>query len=288
MYAIMGISGRVGGAVASHLRAQGQGVRAVVRSADKGAPWQVQGCEVALADAADSEALASAFMGAEAAFVMLPPAFDQAPGLTEGHARAEAIGRALRRARPARVVALSTYGAHVQRPNLFTELGYLEQVLAGLDLPVTVLRAAWYMENHAWDVPSARARGVIASHLQPLARALPMVSAHDVGLKAAQLLLDRWPTHRVVEFEGPEPVSPLRLAEAFTRALGREVRVEAVPRASWEAGFRQTGMQHPLSWMQSLDGTNEGWLAFEGPADTRQRGATTIDQVVASMLRSEG
>ena len=38
MYAVMGITGQVGGAVARELLAQGKGVRAVLRDADKGAP----------------------------------------------------------------------------------------------------------------------------------------------------------------------------------------------------------------------------------------------------------
>ena len=50
MYAITGITGRVGGALARNLLAEGKPVRAVVRDAVKGAEWAALGCEVALAD----------------------------------------------------------------------------------------------------------------------------------------------------------------------------------------------------------------------------------------------
>lgn len=43
MYAVMGITGKVGGAVARTLLAAGHPVRAVVRSIDKGAVWVRQG-----------------------------------------------------------------------------------------------------------------------------------------------------------------------------------------------------------------------------------------------------
>lgn len=286
MYAIMGISGRVGGAVAQNILNAGQQVRAIVRDSAKGTRWQQIGCEVKVANIDDAQSLAAAFEAVQGAFVMLPPAFDQAPGLTEGHARADSIRKAILQSRPSKVVVLSTYGAQVQRPNLFNELGYLERVLANLELPVTILRAAWYMENHEWDLPTARANGVIHSHLQPLDQAIPMVSTKDVGRVAAQLLMQEWNGSRIVELEGPEPISPNRLAEAFARGLCKEVRAQAVPRETWVSGFRRIGINHPEAWIESLDGTNEGWLAFEGAPDTRRRGQTTIDEAIASILQS--
>ena len=54
MYAITGITGRVGGIAARALLDAGEPVRAIVRGADKGAPWAAQGCEVALATASDA------------------------------------------------------------------------------------------------------------------------------------------------------------------------------------------------------------------------------------------
>src|SRR5271163_4169035 len=63
MFAITGITGQVGGATARMMLASGQQVRAVVRSADKGAPWAERGCEVAVADMNDTAALAKAFSG---------------------------------------------------------------------------------------------------------------------------------------------------------------------------------------------------------------------------------
>jgi uncharacterized protein YbjT (DUF2867 family) len=48
MYAITGITGKVGGALARTLLAGGQPVRAVVRAADKGHARAERGCEVAL------------------------------------------------------------------------------------------------------------------------------------------------------------------------------------------------------------------------------------------------
>jgi NAD(P)H dehydrogenase (quinone) len=50
MYAITGITGKVGGALAATLLAAGLPVRAVVRDATKGAACAARGCEVAVAE----------------------------------------------------------------------------------------------------------------------------------------------------------------------------------------------------------------------------------------------
>lgn len=42
------------------------------------------------------------------------------------------------------------------RPTFLTQRTLMEQALNALTLPVTFLRPAWFMENFAWDVVSAR------------------------------------------------------------------------------------------------------------------------------------
>ena len=79
MYAITGVTGNVGGAVARALLAGGHSVRAVVRNPEKGQVWKDQGCEIALATIEDEASLTVAFQGAEAVFVLVPPNFDPSP-----------------------------------------------------------------------------------------------------------------------------------------------------------------------------------------------------------------
>ncbi len=79
MYAVTGITGKVGAAVARSLLSADQPVRAVVRDRGKGAAWANLGCDIAIADLADARALAAAFEGTEGVFAMLPPVFDPTP-----------------------------------------------------------------------------------------------------------------------------------------------------------------------------------------------------------------
>jgi NAD(P)H dehydrogenase (quinone) len=85
MYAVTGITGKVGGVVARTLLAAGLPVRAVVRNADKGRPWAGKGCEVAIASIADAEGLTKAFSDVDGVFLMTPPDFDPEPGFLSAH-----------------------------------------------------------------------------------------------------------------------------------------------------------------------------------------------------------
>ena len=287
MYAVTGITGQIGAAVARSLLSADQPVRAVVRDKAKGATWAALGCEVAVADLSDAGALAAAFEGTQGVFAMLPPVFDPEPGFPEARAFIEVLRAVLALAKPAKVVALSTVGADAPQPNLLNALGLMEDALKSLPVPVTFLRAAWFMENAAWDIGAAR-DGVIQSYLHPLDRAVPMIATDDVGRTAATLLLEPWQGQRVVELEGPRRVSPNALAEAFAKALGRAVRAEAVPRDRWEPIFRGQGMKYPTPRMQMIDGFSAGWIDFANRGANARKGAIDIDQAIATLIQRQG
>jgi uncharacterized protein YbjT (DUF2867 family) len=284
MYAVTGITGQVGGAVARTLMAQEEKVRAVARDASKAAPWVERGCDLAIAEMSDASALVRAFAGADGVFVLIPPIFDPSPGFTEAGTVISAVRHALAEARPARTVCLSTVGAQTTQLNLLTQLAMMERELGTLDLPIAFVRAAWFMENAAWDVASAR-EGTIQSFLQPIDRAIPMVATADIGATAASLLRERWVGRRIVELQGPAPVSPDDLAAAFGQLLGRLVSAHAVSRAEWEALFRSQGMRNAAPRIQMLDGFNQGWLSFEGGEGVEAvTGTTTLEAVVRDLL----
>jgi uncharacterized protein YbjT (DUF2867 family) len=281
MFAVTGITGQVGGAVARALLARGCAVRAVVRDANKAVPWAKQGCEIAVADMYGAKSLETAFHDVEGVFVMLPAYFDPSPDLRESRTAISAYRSALSEANPPKIVCLSTIGAQSERPNLLGQLRILEQELSTLPMPVSFLRPAWYMENFSWDIPTARETGVIPTFLQPPDKLFPMVATEDVGSTAAELLLDSWAGIHIVELEGPSRFSPQQAAEIMGNLLGREVRTETVPRDTWESLFLTQGMKNPTPRIQMLDGFNEGWIEFEGVA---RKGRLTLKNVLASMI----
>jgi uncharacterized protein YbjT (DUF2867 family) len=234
-----------------------------------------------------TEALTAAFEAAAGVFAMLPPVFDPAPGFPEAGGFTRSLREALARAKPEKVVALSTIGADSPQPNLLNALRQMEEALGSLAVPVTFLRAAWFMENAAWDIASAK-EGFIQSYLQPLDRPVPMVSTDDVGRVAAALLQERWEGTRVVELESAQRVSPNDLAAAFAKVLGHPVRIEAVRRDQWDSIFRAQGMKNPTPRMQMLDGFNAGWIDFPDRGASARKGSIGIDKAIAALIQREG
>lgn len=281
MYAITGITGQVGGAVARTLLAAGKSVRAVVRDAEKGAGWAEQGCDVALADIDDVQALAAAFKNAAGVFILMPSNFSPSEGFPEARQVAARLREALEIAHPAKVVCLSTIGAQATEPNLLNQLQILEQELTKLDMPVTFLRPGWFMENCLWDIEPAKANGVIPSFLQPLDKPVPMIATADVGRVAAELLQEQWQGQRIVELEGEEHVSPNQIAAGFSELLGKPVRMEVVERDTWRDLFIAQGATNPLPRMQMIDGFNEGWIKFAGQP---RKGQVSLHTVLKGLL----
>ncbi|HWL84462.1 MAG TPA: NmrA family NAD(P)-binding protein [Polyangiaceae bacterium] len=286
MYAITGITGKVGGVVARTLLENGQSVRAVVRDAGKGRSWAEMGCAVALAEMEDAAALVAAFKGVDGVFILPPSEFDPAPGFPEARAVIAAVKTALEAARPRKVVCLSTVGAQATQPNLLTQRTLMEQALRELTIPVTFLRPGWFMENFAWDVASAR-DGVIASFLQPVDKPVPMIATGDVGRVAAELVQEEWHGCRVVELEAAHRITPNEVAATFAEILGRPVRIDAVPRETWGSLFKSQGMRDPIPRIQMLDGFNEGWIEFECGESGSMKGKVALETVLRGLIETE-
>src|SRR6202789_3381203 len=139
MFAITGITGKVGGGVARSLLAQGQKVRAVVRDAEKGRSWSAQGCEIAIASVEDAAALTKAFQGVEGVFLMTPPDYDPEPGFPQTHKAAAAIRQAIEASRPGKVVFLSPVGAQGAEHNLLNNSSITEAMLRTTSIPIALL-----------------------------------------------------------------------------------------------------------------------------------------------------
>jgi NAD(P)H dehydrogenase (quinone) len=183
MYAIMGITGRVGGAIAENLLAQGEKIRAIVRNPEKAARLKDRGAEIAVADVDDPDALASAFEGTDGVFLMVPPNFAPAPGFPEARKTLASYRTALAKALPKKAVYLSSIGAEqTSGLGLITGSHLLEQTLGDLPIAHAFLRAGWFMENHAWDVTTAQSEGKIFSNLYPLDSKFSLVATADSSI----------------------------------------------------------------------------------------------------------
>jgi uncharacterized protein YbjT (DUF2867 family) len=287
MYAIVGITGRVGGAIAENLLAQGEQIRAIVRNPEKAARWRDRGAEVAVADVDDPNALAPAFEGTDGVFLMIPPNFAPAPGFPETRKTLASFHAALAKAVPKKAVYLSSIGAEqTSGLGLITSLHLLEQTFGDLPIPQAFLRAGWFMENHAWDVTTARSEGRIFSNLYPLDRKFSLVATADIGKAGAEVLRQEWKGTRHIEVAGPEQYSPNDIARALSTAFGCMIEAVAVPREKWTKFFVGQGMPEGRTEPRAemVDGFNSGWIHFGVPGTEHVAGTTSLTSVIAQLV----
>jgi uncharacterized protein YbjT (DUF2867 family) len=273
-YAVMGITGHVGGAAARELLAKGKKVRALVRDPKKAADWTAKGVELHKGDFDDSAAVAGVLQGVEGAFLMLPPIMAPEPGFPEHRAIIASYVEALRKTPPPRAVALSSIGSEQSSGvGLITSTHLLEEALTSVPFPVAFVRAGSFFENYAGNLGAAQATGVFHSFLQPVGRTFPMIASEDIGKEVAKLLVSEWSGRRIIELGSP--LSPDDLAKAMSDVLGKPVVAQAIPREQWPAIVQGFGIPAGRTWAfeEMNEALNSGRVHF-GVAGTEPVAAT--------------
>jgi uncharacterized protein YbjT (DUF2867 family) len=241
MFLVMGITGQVGGATASHLLKHGKNVRALVRDRAKAAGWSARGVELVDGDWRDADAIARALDGVSGAFVMLPPVWAPSPDFKEAKGFIANYVKALNEIAPPRVVALSSMGAHrTHGTGLITALSLLEHGLRNLPPPIAFVRAGGFFENFLFGLNVAQS-GTLPVFYNPTDRQSTMVAADDIGAEVARLLTGpAWSGQRVIELGSM--VSADEVAAQLGKVLQRDVKAVAVPRAGWSSALQQFGV----------------------------------------------
>jgi uncharacterized protein YbjT (DUF2867 family) len=275
MFTIVGATGKVGYSTSLALRKAGVPVRAVLRDESKAGPLREIGCDIALADLQDSAALAWAVANADAVQVILPP-----DGVGEMRRSIESLAEALKQARPKRVLAISDYGVHVSEdigmPSMYR---IFEERLRQLEMPKVFLRSAEHMQGWGVVIPVAVTAGILPSFHDPVDMEFPTISAPDLGLIAADLLLhpEAGTDLQIVHAEGPRRYCANDVAAAVSQLLGRTVTAEVVPRSQWQENFERFLNESAAKLLVDLyDAHNKGGLVDVEPNGDVRYGTTSL------------
>jgi len=280
MFAVLGITGNVGGAVAKTLLQHGKKVRGVVRDESKAQSWKEKGVELVKADY--DEDLIPAFTGVDGVFAMIPPNLTPDPGFPDSIARIAAIKKAILAANPPRAVFLSSIGSErTSGLGLITTTHVLEQELGSTGVPSAFLRAGSFMENILHSIPAARASGHYYAFYQPLDHPFPLIATDDIGRIGAEILLQTWKGNRVIELSGPAYYSSNDVAAALEKALGKPITGIAVPREIWVQSMAQNGIP---AYIEMLDNFNSGWIDFGVPNAEQIKGTIDLLTNVRSLV----
>jgi uncharacterized protein YbjT (DUF2867 family) len=283
-YVIAGVTGRVGGVVASELLARGQEVRGIVRDAARAAQWAASGGEPAVGSLDDAEFLARTLRGAVGFFVLLPEDPFAADFRGGRRAMADAIVTSVRESGVPHVVVLSAVAASVEDGNgPAKDLHYLERAIRKSAARVTVIRASWFQENVGAALGAAQQAGIYPNMMASADVAFPTVATRDVGRVAAALLLSPPLTSEVIDVVGPS-YSVRELATALGTTLGKELQVVDIPGPARQDVLVQAGL--PASFaaeVAELYGCFEsGRLRPEG--DRMLSGPTRVEEVLPGLV----
>jgi uncharacterized protein YbjT (DUF2867 family) len=285
MYAVAGVTGHTGKAVAETLHAKGQPIRVIVRDEAKGASWKSRGAEVVVADLADETTLTRALRGAKGAYVLPPPIATTTDFLGSRAQMFEAIGRAAVNARLPHLVFLSSIAAHLPQgtgPILAAHMG--ERSFETLGIDVTSVRPSYFLENYGGALAPAKNDGVMPSFM-PEKFTHAVVTTTDVGRTVAQALLDGPRGRRVIELSGPVDVTPADVAVALGELLSRPVKVVEAPLDAVVPTFMSFGMSRQMAelYREMYASFLNGTVTWEGQGE-RVRGSTGIKEGLRAML----
>lgn len=195
MYAVTGVSGAVGGAVAARLAADGHAVRGLVRNPHR-AP-AIDGVEIVEARYEHSETILRALAGVEA--VLMVPIVD---GVESTLAEQSEFVAAAARADVKHVVYLSFVGADATSPHPWAhDHGETEELLRGLDVPATILRSALRTDLFPTLAVDDEVRGPAGEGR------IALVATDDLVEAAAAVLVDHDASDTTYRLTGPEALT---------------------------------------------------------------------------------
>jgi uncharacterized protein YbjT (DUF2867 family) len=216
---VTGSTGTIGSQVLAHLQGRGADIRALTRSPET-AKFP-SGVVPVRGDLGDVESVRAAMQGVGTLFLLAANVADE---LTQTMLALDVA----REAGVKGVVYLSVFKgeAYADAPH-FAGKYAVERMIAALDLPVTVLRAGYFIQNDLRQKDPLLNAGVYGAPIG--AKGVSMVDIRDIGEAAAIELLRREQAPAPLGREtyalvGPDGLTGEALAAIWSEALGRTIR----------------------------------------------------------------
>jgi len=285
MVAITGASGNTGRVIAEKLLERGEKVRVIGRDAKRLARFVQKGAEAFVADVTDAAALARAFDGARAVYLMVPPNITSTGPRAYQEQVSDALVSAVEKASVQHVVVLSSFGADKpEKTGPVVGLHNLEQKLdrvAGLN--ALYLRAAYFMENLLPQTAVIQNFGIVGGPLRA-DLPLPMIATRDIGAAAAEALVKLDFTGKQArELLGQRDVTYREVASVIGKAIDRpNLQYVQLPPPQLKPALVQMGMSSNVAdlILEMADALNSGYMVALEPRSPRNTTPTPIETFV--------
>jgi uncharacterized protein YbjT (DUF2867 family) len=216
---VTGSTGVVGNQVLEHLKGGGAEVRALTRTPEKARfPDGITAIQGALSDV---DSMRLSMKGVSTLFLLAPSAADELTQVLQTLSVA-------RESRVKGVVYLSVFkGAEYVDVPHFTGKHAIERMIEHCDMPATVLRPAYFIQNDVRQKEPLLTHGIYGVPIG--GKGISMVDVRDIGEAAARELLRREraadPLPReTYELVGPDALTAQTIVRIWAEALGRPIR----------------------------------------------------------------
>lgn len=289
MYVVIGATGHTGNIVAEKLLAKRENVRAVGRDERRLERLEQKGAEAFVGDVTDASAMARAFAGAEAAYVMVPPNISSPNVLGYQERVNNALAAALENNGVRHAVALSSIGADKSdRTGPVVGLHNLERKLEAIPgLNVLFLRAGYFMENLLPQVGVIQSLGNMAGPVRS-DLALPLIATRDIGAAAAEALARRdFQGKERRELLGARDVTYAQAAKVIGAAIAKtDLTYQQLPAAQLKPALTQMGMSPNMAdlLLEMAEALNVGHMRPLEPRSAQNTTPTTLETWVAEVF----
>lgn len=261
-YVITGGAGNISKPIVEGLLAKKQNVTVVSRNKENISSLIEAGAKEAIGSVEEQSFVTTAFAGADAVYLIIPPNFAATDWFAYQQKVADNYVQAIQQNGIKKVVVLSSIGAHMRKgAGPVDALGYLEAELEKLEeVDALFLRPSYFMYNLFNMIPLIKNMNIMGSNFGNTDEKLALVHTKDIAEVAVEALLALSFSGKAIRYIAGDEKHPTEIAALLSEAIGK-------PGIPWV----------PFTDEQSLQG-----MLGAGLAATFAEGYTTLGTAIRS------
>jgi uncharacterized protein YbjT (DUF2867 family) len=222
-YVITGSIGHISKPIINQLVAANHQVTVITSNAERVVEIEALGAIAKVGSVEDATFITSAFAGADAVYLMIPPIWKTDNWLAYQQTVADNYVAAITANNIKYVVQLSSIGAHMRKgAGPIDGVGYLEEQLLGLHYVNTIaLRPSYFFYNLFSQIGLVKQAGIFGANFGGTDEKLAIVDTSDIAAVAVEKLLNLSFTGFSTQYIASAEVSTDEIAKALGEAIGK-------------------------------------------------------------------
>jgi uncharacterized protein YbjT (DUF2867 family) len=249
-YAITGGAGHISKPLVKNLLKAGHTVTAIGRNPANLKELTDMGAKAAIGSVEDPDFLATAFIGADAVYCMVPPKWD----VSDWKGHIGQVGKnyasAIKGSGIKHVVNLSSVGAHLPKGcGPVSGLFYVEQALNAMDgISLLHLRPGFFYENFFSNIPMIKNMHIMGGNYGNAQTKMVLSETEDIAMLATEALLSLNFTSHTVRYLASDERTTGDISKALGHAVGKPDLpwVEFSDEQAFE-GMKQAGLSEEIA-----------------------------------------